>query len=430
MTMQAFQPVSDDKRKLEILLKISRSLGEEIHLDRLLAVMVAEVTEAMEAERSSLLLYDEPTGELLSRVAEGLQSREIRVPMGVGIAGMTAQTRSTINIPDAYRDPRFNPAFDKKTGFVTRSVLSSPIVNQRNRLIGVVQVLNKTSGEAFTSEDEEFLRAICIHLALALERAELVNSYVESQKLQQSLQLAHDIQMGLVPKKFPAFPDRPEIDIFATIKPALDVGGDLYDFFLLDHDRLCFVIGDVSDKGVPAALFMAMVRTAFKISAMAAPDSIAFTLRTVNRFLAESNESQMFVTALAGVLDLRSGTIVYSDGGHEPPFIKRFKGAVEMVEKKQGMALGVMDDYAFESGTMQLQPGDSLLLYTDGVNEAMNMSNQMFKTPTIGQTIAGLPDRTSAEEIAKTLVGKVSEWVGAAPQSDDITVLAIRYCGR
>ena len=200
------QGVSDGDRKLEILLDISKSLGEEIQLDRLLTIMVSEVTAAMQAERSSLLLFDEDSRELVSKVAEGMETKEIRVPLGVGIAGATAQTRSMINVPDAYRDPRFNPDYDKKSGFHSRSILSAPIANQKGRLMGVVQVLNKTSGDAFTAEDEAFLGAICVHLGLALERAELVESYVQAQKFQQSLRLARDIQMGLLPNKFPAFP--------------------------------------------------------------------------------------------------------------------------------------------------------------------------------------------------------------------------------
>ncbi len=224
------------------------------------------------------------------------------------------------------------------------------------------------------TKDEEFLTAICAHLALTLERAELVEVYVQSQKLQQSLQLAHDIQMGLVPQNFPAFPDNPEIDIYGTLKPALDVGGDLYDFFLLDEDHLCFVVGDVSDKGVHAALFMAMTRSAFKISAMAGTDHwIEAIFNVVNRFLCENNQSQMFVTMMGGILDLRTGLIQLTDGGHEPPFVVRRGGKVESISKKSGVALAFINDYKFTADQIQLQPGDALVLYTDGVNEAMNM---------------------------------------------------------
>lgn len=421
--------VSDSQHKLEILLNLSSVLGQEIHLDRMLAIMVSEVTRAMEAERSSLFLYDEASGQLYTKVAEGLQTAEIRVPLGVGIVGAAGATRESINIPDAYVDPRFNPAFDKQSGFVTRSMLSTPILNKAGRLVGVVQVLNKCSGEAFTEEDEAFLRAICSHLALTLERAQLVESYVQSQKMQQSLKLAHEIQMGLVPKKFPAFPDKPAIDIYAMLRPALDVGGDLYDYFLLDDDHLCFVVGDVSDKGVHAALFMAMTRSAFKISAMAHPDSMRSTFSIVNRFLCENNDSQMFVTMLGGILDLRTGRIQYTDGGHEPPFVVRGGGRVEMVEKVTGMALAFMEDFPFSGGEIQLQPGDALFLYTDGVNEAMNIDSKLFSDERIQATLEALRDGEPAEIVVKSVMQDVAEFVGSAPQSDDITILVIRYLG-
>ncbi|MCW5977342.1 MAG: SpoIIE family protein phosphatase [Bryobacteraceae bacterium] len=427
---RSVEAASDQARKLEILLHLSKVLGEEIHLDRMLAIMVSEVTRAMDAERSSLFLYDESKGELYTKVAEGLQTAEIRVPLGVGIVGAAGATRESINITDAYSDPRFNPSFDKKSGFVTRSILSTPILSKTNRLVGVVQVLNKCSGHAFTEEDEAFLRAICSHLAMTLERAELVESYVQAQKMQQSLRLAHDIQMGLVPKRFPAFPDKPELDIYAMLRPALDVGGDLYDFFLLDGHRLCFIVGDVSDKGVHAALFMAMTWSAFKISAMANPDDLTATFRNVNRFLCENNESQMFVTMLAGVLDLRTGRIQYTDGGHEPPFVVRASGEVEMVEKKSGIALAFLNDYPFAAGEIQLEPGDAIVLYSDGVNEAMNIQNKLFTAERIQRTLRTVRPGEPAEFMAKAVIQDVAEFVGDAPQSDDITILIVRYTAK
>lgn len=425
---EALPNVSDPQQKLEILLNLSRTLGEEIHLDRMLVTMVSEVTKAMNAERTSLFLYDEAGKELYTKVAEGLQSKEIRVPLGVGIVGMAAETRCAINIPDAYKDSRFNPAFDKKSGFITRSILSLPILSQENRLLGVVQVLNKRNPGAFTSEDETFLRAIATHLALALQRAELVNSFVQTQKMQQYLKLAHEIQMGLVPKDF-TFPDMPGIDICAVLDPALDVGGDLYDFFPLDEHRLCFIIGDVSDKGIPAALFMAITRTAFKISAMANPPTVATTLAAVNRFLCDGNESQMFVTAFCGILDLRTGKVEYSDGGHEPPFVIRHGERVELVDKVGGMALGFMDGIPFSTGYVQLNPGDSLVLYTDGVNEALDLESRMFHVDGITKTLNRFVDGAPASAIVSALAADVAEFVGTAPQSDDITILVMKYLG-
>ena len=419
----------DERRKLEILLNISRSLGKEVQLDRLLTLIVAEVTKAMEAERSSLLLYDAERSELFSKVAEGMSTREIRVALSVGIAGATAQTRAIINIPDAYQDARFNPSFDKTSGFHTRSILSAPIVNQNGRLLGVVQVLNKKDKEVFTCEDESFLEAICIHLGIALERAEMVAAYLQSQLLKESLQLARDIQMGLVPQVFPAFPDLPAIDVFAAIDPAQDVGGDLYDYFALDKDRICFIIGDVSDKGIPAALFMAMVRTAFRMGALASNEPIDVVVRKLNQFLCGSNTMQMFVTVFAGILDLRTGLIEYADGGHELPFIVSAKGEIKVIDKIGGLALGFLPDYNYRAGTIQLTPGDSMVVYTDGVTEAMNPVHELFGAERIDQTLAAVPPGASAREMTDTLLSAVTKFVNGAPQSDDITLLIIRYAG-
>ena len=423
--------MSDERRKLEILLRISKSLGHEIQLDPLLKLIVAEVTAAMQADRSTLFLVDRrKPDELVSRVAEGMVAQEIRIRFGIGIAGTTAQTQQTINIPDAYNDIRFNPAFDKSSGFRTKSILSTPIVNQSNHLIGVVQVLNKKAGGAFTKEDEQFLDAICVQLSIALERAEMVQAYLQSQIVTKSLELAKEIQMGLVPKDFPALPEFKEIDIYATIIPALEVGGDLYDFFPLDQDRICFIIGDVSDKGIPAALFMAMARTAFKMSAIASPESIGLTMGRVNQFLCESNPQQMFVTGFAGILDLRTGRVDYADAGHEPPFILQPDGKVLKVDKVGGIVLGFMPGMAFKSGVMQLNPGEALVLYTDGVTEAMNVGHQLFGAEAIEETLARSGENADSETIIKVLLREMSMFVGEAHQSDDITMLVIKYKGR
>jgi len=365
-------------------------------------------------------------------VAEGLPPsvREIRVSFEFGIAGKTAETRQTINIPDAYKDSRFNPAVDASTGFRTRSILSAPIVDQSDRLVGVVQVLNKKGGGAFTTEDEQFLHAICVHLGIALKRAEMVEAYLQTQIVTKSLELAREIQMGLIPQGDFSALEFKEVDIFATIIPALEVGGDLYDYFPLDKDRICFIIGDVSDKGIPAALFMAMARTAFKMAAVAAPESIALTMDRVNQFLCESNPQGMFVTAFAGILDLRTGRVDYVDAGHEPPFILQRDGAVLRVPKAGGIVLGFLPSHEFGGGTLHLNPGDALVLYTDGITEAMNTGHQLFGADAIETTLSRAGQAAGSERVIHALLEDLRVHVGEAEQSDDITMLVIRYLGR
>jgi sigma-B regulation protein RsbU (phosphoserine phosphatase) len=258
----------------------------------------------------------------------------------------------------------------------------------------------------------------------------MVEAHLHSQIVTKSLELARDIQMGLLPRDFPALPEFKEVDIFATMMPALEVGGDLYDFFPLDRDRICFVIGDVSDKGIPAALFMMMARTAFKMSAIASPESISLTMSRVNQFLFECNQSQMFVTALAGILDLQTGRVEYADAGHEPPFILRPSGEVLKIEKVGGVALGFCPDLNYLSGVLQLRRGDALVLYTDGVNEAMNTAHQLFGADTIERTLSQVGHTASSEKIIQGLLDDLHVFVGGARQSDDITMLVIRYLGR
>lgn len=422
---------SDADRKLQVLLKLSKSLAQQIELEPLLKLMVVEVTAAMQAERSNLLLLDrEKPDELVTRVADGVGAREIRIPFGVGIAGAAAQTRQIINVPDPYQDSRFNSAIDKASGFRTRSLLAVPVIAEGGQLMGVAEVMNKIGGGAFTAEDQRFLEAICSDLSIALRRAEMVEAHLHSQIVTKSLELARDIQLGLLPRDFPALPEFKEVDIFATMIPALEVGGDLYDFFPLDKDRICFVIGDVSDKGIPAALFMMMARTAFKMSAIASPESISLTMSRVNQFLFECNQSQMFVTALAGIVDLQTGRVEYADAGHEPPFILRPSGAVLKVEKVGGVALGFCPDISYRSGALQLSRGDALVLYTDGVNEAMNTGHHLFGADAIERTLSRVGDTASSEKIIQGLLDDLHVFVGGAQQSDDITMLVIRYLGR
>ena len=254
-------------RNLNAFLRVSKALATEIRLDDLLQVIVQEAAEVLDADRASLFLYDESRNELWSKTTQRLEVKEIRVPLGVGIAGTVAKTRTPINSPDTYADARFYPKFDKETGYRTRCILCMPLIGNGDRLIGVIQVLNKKDQEVFNESDESLLGGLSAHITVALERARLIEAYVEKERMEEALKLAHDIQMSMLPKIFPPFPERHEFDIFAAIAPAKEVGGDFYDFFFIDDDHLCFAIGDVSGKGVTASLFMAVTKTLFRATA-------------------------------------------------------------------------------------------------------------------------------------------------------------------
>jgi sigma-B regulation protein RsbU (phosphoserine phosphatase) len=244
--------------------------------------------------------------------------------------------------------------------------------------------------------------------------------------MEEALKLAHDIQMSMLPKFFPPFPERHEFDIFAAIAPAKEVGGDLYDFFFLDDDHLCFAVGDVSGKGVPAALFMAVTKTLFRATASngGTPGEI---LARLNAEICRDNESCMFVTLFCAILNIRTGQVDYSNGGHNPPYYLHQSG-VSPLENLGGRALGLVKQSPYESGRMVLKPGEALLLYTDGVTEAMNPSETLYSDQRLEQFL-GTHRGSSPRQIIGDLIGDVRQFVGGAPQSDDITILALLYFG-
>ena len=413
-------------RNLNALLKVSKALATKIRLDDLLRVIVEEAAEVLDADRATLFLYDESRNELWSKTTQRLEIKEIRFPLGVGIAGSVARTRTSINIPDTYADARFNPNFDKETGYHTRSILCMPLIGNGDRLIGVIQVLNKKDGKVFNEADESLLDGLNAHITVALERARLIEAYVEKERMEEALKLAHDIQMSIVPKIFPPFPERNEFDIFATLVPAKEVGGDLYDFFFIDDDHLCFAVGDVSGKGVPASLFMAVTKTLFKATAVngGTPGEI---LARLNTEICRNNESCMFVTLFCGILDIRTGQVDYSNGGHNPPYYLHPSG-VSLLENTGGRALGLVERSPYSSGRMILGPGEALLLYTDGVTEAMDPSDTLYSD----QRLERFLDHnrgSSPRQIISDLVSDVRQFAGEAPQSDDITALALHYLG-
>jgi len=255
----------------------------------------------------------------------------------------------------------------------------------------------------------------------------LAETTAAKERIESELKIARTIQMSFLPKKFPPFPDKEEFEIYATIDPAKEVGGDLYDFFLLDEDNIFFSIGDVSDKGVPAALFMAVTKTLMKGIAGQGiePSEVLFK---VNKELCKDNDSMMFVTVFCGILNFRTGELMFSNAGHNPPVIIRAEQGAGWLQVPKGIFLGVMEDAAYKTERMFLNQGDTLFLYTDGVTEAMNKDEVFYSSNRLKSTIATV-DSTSPDMLVKEVMQSVRNFTGGGIQSDDITMLAIQYRG-
>ncbi|HEY7534425.1 MAG TPA: PP2C family protein-serine/threonine phosphatase, partial [Thermodesulfobacteriota bacterium] len=266
-----------------------------------------------------------------------------------------------------------------------------------------------------------------IYMKRALKQyiKELTETTAVKERIESELKIAHDIQMSILPKIFPPFPDRREFEIYATIEPAKEVGGDFYDFFFVDDDNLCFTIGDVSGKGVPASLFMAVTKTLIKAKSSKdiLPDEI---LTKVNEELCSENDFGMFVTIFCGVLNTRTGEVCYSNGGHNLPYVLHSHGGIEPLKNTGGMGLGVIEDTKFETKKITLHTGDLLFLYTDGVTEAMDTEGNLFSDGRLKKFLERA-NGLGAREIISGAINEINIFSSGAPQSDDITVLAIKY---
>lgn len=242
------------------------------------------------------------------------------------------------------------------------------------------------------------------------------------------LDMAAQIQESMLPGAFPAFPDRPEFDLFASMDPAREVGGDFYDFFLIDDDHLALLIADVSDKGVPAALTMMSAKMLIHYRACQG-GALSQVLEDVNNELCQKNESGMFVTVWMGILDTQDGALTCVNAGHENPFVKRFNGAFRLFQDKHGLPLGVMQGMRYQEYTLQLNPGDSIFVYTDGVPEANNPDGELYGMQRLETALKGLKD-PSPQYVLKAVRADVDAFVGAAKQFDDLTMLCMKYVGK
>ncbi len=255
----------------------------------------------------------------------------------------------------------------------------------------------------------------------------VVSMISELDRLDKELKLAADIQLSMLPMNFPPFPDRTEFDLYASMTPAKEVGGDFYDFFLIDPDHLALVIADVSGKGIPAALFMMASKTLIKNQLMSGCDP-ATAMERVNYQLCERNSARMFVTVWLAVLEVSTGKGLACNAGHENPGIRRAGGDFELLRYKHGLFAGVSKKAKYQNREFELHPGDCVFVYTDGVPEANNAREEMFGEDRLLATLNEGPDE-SPEELIHRVHGAVDQFAGGAAQFDDITMLSMKYYG-
>jgi sigma-B regulation protein RsbU (phosphoserine phosphatase) len=409
-------------RELHAIRTVSQIMTTGIDLDELLKLIVNKLVETIDAERGTLYLVDEEHGELVSRILlEDLGDLdEIRVKIGEGISGHVAATGQVLNIQDAYSDPRFLRMFDQLTGYHIHTVLTAPLHNPKGKIIGVVQLMNKKGGP-FTSRDERLLTAMAAQAAISIENARLYEQELLQRLIEQELETARTIQRSFLPQTTP----RPAgWDIAAFWRPMRKVAGDFYDFYTLPDGRMAVVIADVSGKGVPAALFMALSRTVlrFAMSLNFPPDQL---LDQANQVILSDQQSRMFATVFVGYVDLKAGIMRYALAGHNPPLLYRSASAQCEYLEAPGVAIGVFAQAGFSGRTVDFNPRDVLVLYTDGITEVMDEHEEEFGEDRLAALVVENAD-CSAQELTQLIIEAAAEFAAEEGIVDDETLVVIK----
>lgn len=408
------------------LLRLAGEIGREPALRGLLERILQKSRPWMRAEACSIFLPDPATGELVIHSAHGNSAPQLgslRVPRGAGIVGAAMAEKKMIRVDDVEKDKRFFSKADEQTGWKTRALLAAPLLDGED-CIGVIEFLNPEGRAAFNREDEELMEYFSGLVSAALVRIRAHDAALERAQVQRDLDLAREMQQGLLPQQFPSPEQSPKIELYARLDPAKEVSGDLYDFFSVEPGKTCFVVGDVSGKGVAAGLFMAVTRTLIRATAIPGRAPLEI-LQRVNAQLCAENQANLFVTMILGIVETGTGRMVYGQGGHNPPILVRSDGD-PVYEPSGGMPLGVFEDAKFGERTLELKAGETLLVYTDGVTEAMNPQRELFGEERLKEAVRGQA-KLSAGKLAERVVQQVAQFARGAEPSDDITLLALKH---
>jgi sigma-B regulation protein RsbU (phosphoserine phosphatase) len=411
--------------ELNFLHKLSQKISEKKSLPILLNEIMESSKLLMNAEASSLLLYDPDEEKLNFLVATGEKGKLVKkfsLDIGVGIGGWVAKHRKPLLVRDCYSDPRFDRECDKMTHFHTRSMICVPLIRKR-KLLGVIQVINKKGGGEFEERDLTIFKTLAAHCAIAIENAQLIQIQVETEALERELETAREIQEKLLPATLPKYQD---VDIAAKLVPAKQVGGDYYNIFKISENQSLFFITDVTGKGIPAALIVSTIYSCLYSYLTLNRDSFKLTDLAVsmNKLLLDSTTSDKFATCWFGLYEHDTRKLTYINAGHNPPYLYK-KSRKDPIELMSGCLFLGGVDIPFETQEVRMEEQDILVLYTDGVTEAWNEKYEEYSEERLIRTIfmnLKEPCRKILEEIEKD----VRLHVGKAQQSDDFTCIVIK----
>ncbi|OGP63980.1 MAG: hypothetical protein A2169_12895 [Deltaproteobacteria bacterium RBG_13_47_9] len=409
---------------LRVLIEVSAIISSTLDFCDLMNLVMEKAKKVMDAEACSILLHNKETNKLefdLTLCREesisDILKNKVTLDMGQGIAGWVAENKRPLLIRDATRDNRFYQEADRLTGFTTRSLMAIPLVG-RSGLIGVAEILNPKNKDFFSDYDLEIFQTLSGQIAIAIENAWFHKESVERERLRQELEIASSLQKSFLPGS-PVF-KKGDLMLSAVNLSATKIGGDLYDFIELDHDRVGIFIGDVSGKGISAALYMAKIISDFRYLAYQA-NAPEIVLNRLNSVLSQTPRG-MFLTGIYGIVDLSTGNVFLAVAGH-PPFLWLTQGEVRVMDIPSGPPLGILPiDYPVTG--ISLKKGDRLLLLTDGVFEARNKEGQRMGFEELVKFIKRHQDEN---HLVQKIMGCVNDFSKGMERADDLTLVELKW---
>jgi serine phosphatase RsbU (regulator of sigma subunit) len=402
--------------KLRAMIEISHNLAKAVSLDEVLVKLLDSLFKIfIQADRGFVILKTGPEGVLVPRAVKHRRpDMDDQVRISRTIVKQVMETQEAILSADAANDARFDTS-QSIADLRIRSMMCAPLVDNDGNSLGVIQVDTSDQRQRFQKDDLDVLASIASQAAVAVDNATLHERAMKQQVLQRDLELAHKVQRGLLPA---APPEVGGYYFFDFYEPANQVGGDYYDYVELPNNRLAIVLGDVSGKGVSAALLMAKLSGEVRYFLASEPNP-AVAMCRINGSFSRSGWQDRFVTFVLAVLDADKHEVTIVNAGHMAPFLRHGKGQVDTIgEEETGLPLGVDADYQYEACTYAIAPGDFLALFTDGFSEAMNTKNELYGLDRLREQLAD--DKTPIAELGRLILEDVKRFVGGHPQSDDM----------
>jgi sigma-B regulation protein RsbU (phosphoserine phosphatase) len=411
--------------KLQVVLEIAQHLGRTLEMGPLLERLLEHLLRLFpQADRGMVLLCEGERLKVRAQHSRHKSEAQGDYPYSRTIVRRALDEGVGLLSVDVTDDPKLTLSATMLMLHL-RSFLCVPLLGHENRRLGVIQLDCLRPGHAFSASDLELLTTLAIQVSTVLENASLHAERLREERLRQELRLAREIQQAYLPTEFELFEDG-DPELFARVHPAREVSGDLYDFFRLPDGRLAFFLGDVSGKGIPAALFMIAVRTLIRNLTPSA-SSPAELLQRLSRALSDDNPSAMFVTLLHGIYDRSDGSVLLASGGHPPPLLRHVDGQVEEATLTPGMLLGSVIEPRISDTRLTLQRGETLILYSDGLTEAFAADRkEMFGKERLCEVLGGPHAELSLQACAEEASAAVQRFAGQTELQDDQTLLLLR----